>query len=71
MSLRSRPSVSSFNKKNPNQLCPKKMINKYTNTLDVLLKLVPWHKHKYDINIFLWLKKCFEKQQTKAKFDLF
>ena len=55
-------------KKNPNQLRPKKMINKYANTLDVLFKLVPWRKHKHDINIFLRLKKFFfEKKQTKAK----
>ena len=27
-------------KKNPNQSCPKKMINKYANTYDVLFKFM-------------------------------
>ena len=57
-------------KKNPNQSCPKKMINKYANTLDVPFKLVPWRKHKHDIKIFE-KRFFFEKKQANAKFDLF
>ena len=58
-------------KKNPNQSCPKKMINKYAYTLDVLFKQAPWRKHKYDINIFWGGNIFLKKKETTEKFDLF
>ena len=53
-------------KKNPNQSCPEKMINKYVNTLDVLFKYTPWCKHKHDINIF-WGEKTFLKRNKQRQ----
>ena len=59
-------------KKNLNQSFPKKMINKYTNILDVLCSSKhPSVNIKHDINIFWGKKIVFEKKQTKAKFDMF
>ena len=63
MPLRSEFNATSF-KKNPNQSCPKKMINKYTNWLDVPFKQMPWRKHKHDINIF-WGKNVFLKRNKQ------
>ena len=53
-------------KKNPNQSCPEKMINKYVKTLDVLFKYTPWCKHKHDINIF-WSEKTFLKRNKQRQ----
>ena len=59
-------------KKNSNQSFPKKMINKYTNILDVLCSSKhPSVNIKHDINIFGGKTLFFEKKQTKAKSDLF
>ena len=50
-------------KKKWNQSCPKKIIKKYANTLDVPFKEVPMCKHKHDINIF-WGENLKEKKKS-------
>ena len=53
-------------KKNPNQLCPKKMINKYANTCTAQVSTM--RKHKHDISIFFWGLKnyFFENKQRQS-----
>ena len=39
-------------KKNPNQLYPKKMVNKHANALLVSFNKAPLRNHKHNVNIF-------------------
>ena len=60
-----------FFKKNPNQSCPKKKINKYANTLDALFKYM-FKRHSGNINMTTVFEiTIFFRKEAKPKFDLF